>query len=105
MSTRLREGKDQVLGCLIVDGEPEAGAYATGLHGMMRDGGDFTPVIPIARNRALELVDADASLFELVDKATALIQIAADRDPITEDVASTALSEIDELVERSLSDS
>ena len=102
LSTRLQQGKDQVLGCLIIDGEPEASAFARGLDGMARDSGDFTPVIPLARQRAQSLVAADGSLFELVDKATALIGIAADRNPITEDVAATALSEIDELVERSL---
>ena len=101
MRTRSSEGNDQVLGCLLIDGEPLASAYASGLNGMQM-GGEFTPVVPLARERAHALLETDASLFELVDKSTALIEIASCRDSITDEVAATALMEIDELIERAL---
>ena len=104
MRTRRSQGNDQVLGCLLIDGEPLAAAYASGLNGM-QTGDEFTPVIPLARERAHALLETDASLFELVDKSTALIEIASSRDPITDDVAATALTEIDELIERALHES
>lgn len=102
--TRRKQGKDQVLGCLLVDGEPLASAFAGGLVGM-KTVTEFTPVIPLSRERAKALLDADATLFELVEKSTALIDIASSRDPITEEVAATALMEIDELIERAVQDS
>ena len=103
MRTRRSQGNDQVLGCLLIDGEPLASAYASGLNGM-QTGDEFTPVIPLARERAHALLETDASLFELVDKSTALIEIASSRDSITDEVAATALMEIDELIERALSE-
>ena len=105
LTTRLEQGSDQVMGCLLIDGDPTADAFATGLDGMQRAGGQFTPVIPLARDRAKQLVTANASLFDLVDKATALIQVAADHDPVTTEVAATALFEVEELVERALAES
>ena len=104
LHARRAQGNDQVLGCLLIDGEPLASAYASGLNGMQTNG-QFTPVIPLARERAHALIETDASLFELDDKSTALIEIASSRDPITDDVAATALTEIDELIERALHES
>ena len=102
LDTRLNEGAGQVLGCLLVDGPVDAQAFATGLTGMTRPSDVFTPVLPLERDQAQALVDAGVSLFDLVDNATALVEVAASRSPVTTDVAETALSEIDELVARAV---
>ena len=59
-------------------------------------------MLPLERDQAQALVDAGVSLFDLVDNATALVEVAASRSPVTTDVAETALSEIDELVARAV---
>ena len=51
LRTRLQQGSSQVLGCLLIDGEPNASAFASGLEGMRSEDG-FTPVIPVTRDRA-----------------------------------------------------
>ena len=71
----------------------------------MRSEDGFTPVIPVARDRARVMLDAQASLFEFVDRSTQLIDIAASRESITDEVSATALMEIDELLERSVDES
>lgn len=100
LATRLEQGADQVLGCLVIDGDPDPGALASGLDGMLRTNGTFTPVLPLSARQAHDLVDAGVSLFDVVDPATALIEVAASRTPPTLDVATTALAAIDELVLR-----
>ena len=102
LNTRLNEGAGQVLGCVLVDGPVDAAAFATGLTGMTRPSGVFTPVLPLERDQAQALVDAGVSLFDVVDNATALVEVAASRSPVTTEVAQTALSEIDELVARAV---
>ena len=104
LRTRLQQGSSQVLGCLLINGEPSASAFASGLEGMQTEDG-FTPVIPVRRDRAKVMLDAKASLFEFVDRATQLIDIAASRESINDEVSATALMEIDELVERSIEES
>lgn len=104
LRTRLQQGSSQVLGCLLIDGEPNASAFASGLEGMRSEDG-FTPVIPVTRDRARVMLDAQASLFEFVDRSTQLIDIAASQESITDEVSATALMEIDELVERSIDES
>lgn len=101
LATRRKQGVDQVMGCLLVDGEPDTAAFASGLSGMLT-GSTFTPVIPLSRDRASSLLGVETTLAELVDSSTALIEVAASRDPITSEVAATALAEIDELIEREL---
>lgn len=100
MATRIREGVDQVLGCLLFSTEPDAGALVDGLDGMRRDSGVFTPVIPLSRDQAEALVQANLGLFDLVDDATSLIGVAVDRRPPSRDLAETLLSELDELIDR-----
>ena len=45
------------------------------------------------------------SAIESVDRSTQLIDIAASRESITDEVSATALMEIDELLERSIDES
>ena len=100
LETRLQQGANQVMGCLLIDGEPDPDAFVDGLTGMERPDGVFTPVLPLSREQATEMLEKNATLFETVDPATALLEIAASRTPVTKDVAETALSEIDELINR-----
>ena len=101
--TRRKQGVEQVMGCLLIDGEPDTQAFASGLAGMLTDD-TFTPVIPLDRDRASSLLGVESTLAELIDSSTALIEVAASRDPITPEVAATALAEIDELIERELAE-
>lgn len=103
LATRRKQGAGQVMGCLLIDGDPDANAFSSGLTGMNSEG-TFTPVIPLARDRASSLLAAEATLAELIDSSTALIEVAASRNPITSEVAATALAEIDELIERELAE-
>lgn len=100
LATRLGEGCSQVVGCLLFATEPDAESLATGLEGMRRETGVFTPVLPLARSQAQDLADAGVSIDQLMDDASALVEIAADRHPITVSTAETLLAELDELVER-----
>ena len=100
LATRLEQGADQVLGCLIINGDPDPDALAIGLDGMLRTDGTFTPVLPLSVVQATDLVASGTALFDVVDPAKALLEIAASRAPITKHVAMTALEEIDELVAR-----
>lgn len=100
LATRLEQGADQVLGCLIVNGDPDPDALAVGLDGMLRTNGTFTPVLPLSVVQASDLVASGVVLLDVVDPATALLEIAASRSPLTKHVAMTALEEIDELVAR-----
>ena len=100
MATRLKQGAGQVLGCLLIDGEPDTGALVEGLNGMLRPDGTFTPVLPLSAAQAQSLVDADLALFDILDPATALLEVAASRPEKTELVAQDALEEIDELIAR-----
>ena len=101
--TRRKQGVEQVMGCLLIDGEPDTQAFASGLAGMLTES-TFTPVIPLARDRASSLLSVESTLAELIDSSTALIEVAASRNPITPEVAATALAEIDELIERELAE-
>lgn len=100
LETRLREGCAQVIGCLLFATEPDPAALVTGLTGMQRDSGVFTPVLPLARSQAEALAASDMSLDGFIDDSSALIGIATDRHPITVVTAETLLDELDELVER-----
>jgi len=100
MQVKLNDGADQVLGCLVIDGDPDADALAAGLDGMLRSDGTFTPVLPLSEEQARAMVDADVALLDVIDPATALLEVAASRSPLTREVALTALEEIDELVAR-----
>ena len=88
------------MGCLLINGEPDPDAFVDGLIGMERPDGVFTPVLPLSREQATEMLKKNATLFETVDPATALLEIAASRTPVTKAVAETALFEIDELISR-----
>lgn len=100
LATRLAEGADQVMGCLLIAGDPDPRAFASGLDRMLRADGTFTPVVPLSADQAQHLVDAGVTLFDIVDPATALVEIAASRSPATPAIAETALDEIDELIAR-----
>lgn len=100
LATRINEGVDQVLGCLLFSTEPDAEALVAGLVGMLRDTGVFTPVVPLGRAQAEALAESSVAIDELIDDATALIEIAVDRHPISRATAATLLGELDELVDR-----
>ncbi len=100
LTTRLAEGADQVIGCLLIDGDPDPSAYASGLDGMTRADGSFTPVLPLSAEQAKSLVGASVKMSDIVDSATALIEIAASKTPLTKAIADTVLYEIDELIAR-----
>jgi hypothetical protein len=100
LETRLREGCSQVVGCLLFASEPDAASLVTGLIGMQRDSGVFTPVLPLSRSQAESLAAARTDLDWLIDDAASLIGIGADRHPITTETAETLLGEIDELIDR-----
>lgn len=100
ITKRLEQGAGQVIGSMLIDGDPDPDAFVEGLVAMERPDGVFTPVIPISRYQASELQANGSTLYELADPATALIEVAASRNPITKDVAETALSELDELISR-----
>ena len=100
LNTRLREGAGQVLGCLLFSTDPDAEALVVGLVGMRRDTGVFTPVVPLGRAQAEALAEANVAIDQLIDDATALIGIAADRNPINPANAGTLLGELDELIDR-----
>lgn len=74
------------MGCLLIGGEPEVEAVAEGLVGMQRTDGVFTPVLPLSREQAAELLRNESTLYETVDPATAIISVAASRKPITKAV-------------------
>lgn len=103
LDTRLNSGADQVLGCLVIDGDPDPDALLTGLDHMLRDDGTFTPVLPLSAEQAKDMVASGIALLDIVDPATALLEVAASRSPLTHDVAATALEEIDELIARDTS--
>ena len=100
LTTRLREGCAQVAGCLLFSTEPDAESLVAGLTGMRRDSDVFTPVLPLGRRQAEALTEANLAIDELLDDATSLIGIAADRHPITRASAETLLDELDELIAR-----
>ena len=100
LETRLSEGCSQVVGCLLFASEPDPASLVTGLIGMQRDSGVFTPVLPLSRPQAESLAAARTDLDWLIDDAASLIGIAADRHPITTATAQTLLDEIDELIDR-----
>lgn len=100
LATRLHEGVDQVLGCLLFSTEPDAEALVVGLVGMRPETRVFTPVVPLGRAQAEALAGASIAIDDLVDDATSLIAIAADRHPITPATAETLLAELDELIDR-----
>lgn len=100
LSTRRAEGADQVMGCLLIEGDPDAAAFADGLATMVEAGGEFTPVMPLTADQARTLIENKVPLFEIVDDSVALVEVAASRHPVTPEVAETALEEIDELVAR-----
>lgn len=100
LETRLRQGCTQVVGCLIFAGEADPDSLATGLVGMLRPSGAFTPVVPFSRSQAEVLAESDVAFDAVIDDVTALIGVAADRKPITADTAATLLDELDELIAR-----
>ena len=100
LNTKLTEGANQVLGCIVIDGTPDPEAMLTGLDEMLRADGTFTPVLPLSADQAQAMVSSGIALFDVVDPATALLEVAASRSPITTEVATTALDEIDEVVAR-----
>ncbi len=100
LATRLHEGCGQVFGCLLFSTEPHAGSLVTGLIGMRPEAGVFAPVLPLARAQAQALAGASIAIYDLLDDSTALIGVAADRDPVTILAAETLLEELDDLIER-----
>ena len=100
LNTRLLEGSDQVMGCLLIDGEADPGAVASALPNMNRNDGTFTPILPLSSEQARLLAESGVSLFDLVDDATALIEIAASRPHPDRSTSQTLLEELDELIER-----
>jgi hypothetical protein len=100
LATRTRQGAEQVLGCLLLSTTPDAEALVVGLVGMGPDTGVFAPIVPLSRTQAEALAAAGISLEEVIDDATSLIGIAADRTPITATIAETLLGELDELIYR-----
>ena len=100
LATRLCEGCAQVVGCLLFSTEPDAESLVSGLAGMLRESGVFTPVVPLARSQAESIARAGIAFDELLDDAAALIGVAADRHPITSDTARTLLEELAELIDR-----
>lgn len=100
LNAKLTEGANQVLGCIVIDGTPDPEAMLTGLDEMLRADGTFTPVLPLSADQAQAMVSSGIALFDVVDPATALLEVAASRSPITHEVAMTALEEIDEVVAR-----
>ena len=72
------------------EADPEG--LVVGLDGMTRDDGVFTPVVPLGRTQAEALVGAGVAIDELIDDATSLIRISADRSPITRATAETFLN-------------
>ena len=100
LAERLKQGAGQVMGTLLINGDPDPEAFVTGLTGMKRSDGTFTPVLPVSRKQAELLHASESTLYEFMDPATAIIDIAASREPITKAVAETALDELDELVSR-----
>jgi site-specific recombinase XerC len=79
LATRMREGADQVTGCLLFSTEPDAEALVVGLVEMGADTGVFAPVLPLGRAQAEALAEASIAIDELMDDAISLIGIAADR--------------------------
>ena len=100
LNTRLLEGSHQVMGCLLIDGETDAEAFASALPNMNRSDGTFTPVLPLSGEQASMLAESGVTLFDLVDDATGLIEIAASRSHPDQATAQTLLEELDELIER-----
>lgn len=97
LATRLSQGADQVLGCVIFQQDPDAAALAPALDGMQAE--IFTPVLPLSRAQATALADMSGDIDEFVADATRLIAVAADQVG-GETHASTLLDELAELVER-----
>lgn len=100
LATRLHEGCAQVVGCMLFSTEPDAKSLVTGLTGMRRGSGVYTPVVPLSRTQAESLAGVGIAIDDLLDDAAALIGVAADRHPITTGTAETLLDELDELIER-----
>jgi len=102
LATRMRQGADQVLGCLVFKTAPEPGSLATALDGMIRiDGNEiFTPVLALSAVQAKAMAEGGMTLEPLVDSAADLIRKAADGRPATIDTAETLLAELDELISR-----
>jgi hypothetical protein len=100
LATRMRQGAEQVLGCLLFSTTPDAEALVVGLVGMGSDTGVFAPIVPLGRVQAEALAAAGIALEELIDDATSLIGIAADRTPINATIAENLLAELDELIYR-----
>lgn len=100
--TRLTEGADQVMGCLVFATDPDPSALASALHQV--GGGDdnprFAPILPLGRAQAETLAQAGMSIDTIIDAATDLIAVAADRRPPTVEDAETLLAELDELIDR-----
>ena len=100
LATRMRQGAEQVLGCLLFSTAPDAEALVVGLVGMGPDTGAFAPIVPLGRAQAEALAAAGIALEELIDDATSLIGVAADRNPINTSIAENLLGELDELIFR-----
>ncbi len=102
LAARLDGNADQVFACLIFETEPDPTALASALEGMTRGASNsvFTPVLPLSGSQARALADASMTIDEIIDAATDLISVAADRRPPTVETANTLLAELDELIER-----
>jgi hypothetical protein len=105
LETRLENGPaDEIIGCILFATEPSAGAFAIGLTHMVRANGQFVPVLPLGRNRAFALASAKAQMADFADDASALIGTVAHRPPHTVATAERLLGDLDELIERRISD-
>ncbi|MGI9596961.1 MAG: hypothetical protein ACR2QK_12420 [Acidimicrobiales bacterium] len=105
LETRLRHGPaDEVFGCILFATEPSVDALAVGLAHMIRDDNQFVPVLPLGRDRAHAIAGASAQMADFADDAGALIETVARRLPQTVGGAETLLSQLDELIDRRITD-
>ncbi len=102
LATRLNQGVDQVLGCLLFATEPNPRSLASALVGMHRGDANevFTPVIALSRTQAESMAQAKISIDTVVEAATELIAAATVQASPSKEIAATLLSEIDELIYR-----
>ena len=105
LETRLRSGPaDEIFACLLFATEPSAEALATGLGHMIRADGQFVPVLPLGRDQAYAIAGAAARLADFTDDASTLIATVAHHGSQTTSDAETLLADIDELINRRLTD-
>jgi len=89
------------IGILLVAGEIDVGSLAQGLTQMARQDREETLVLPLTSDQASAVAGSGAHLFDMVDQAVPLIQVAADPHLGTTLLhAEHLLGELDVLIER-----